>query len=370
MTLTDSPDLREATLFQPLRLGAIELSNRIVMAPMTRTRTDSSGIPGELIVEYYRQRASLGLIITEGTYPSFESQAFGGQPGLASDEQAAGWRHVVDAVHAEGGKIVVQIQHGGRTAHPDLNGGRRVIAPSPIAIDGQMFMGASGQQFPLPQEMTSEDIAGAISEFADAARRAIEAGFDGVEVHAANGYLLHQFLAPSSNVRTDNYGGSPENRARFAVEVTKAVVDAIGADRVGLRISPEHNIQDALEPDHDDVLATYGTLLDQLRPLGLAYLSVLHAQTDGELIQELQRKFAGKLLVNSGFFGSPSTSEESARLVELPFIDGVVVGRAALANPDLVDRWKGGHGENEPVNDLFYATGPEGYTDYPALRDN
>jgi 2,4-dienoyl-CoA reductase-like NADH-dependent reductase (Old Yellow Enzyme family) len=363
-------DISNSLLFEPLTLGSIELANRIVMAPMTRMRSGGQGIPGDLMVEYYRQRASLGMIITEGTYPSFYSQSYAGQPGIATDEQAAGWARVVEAVHAEGGKIVMQIMHGGRTAHSLLNGGRRVLGPSAIAIDGEVHTGDGKSPFEVPDEMTLEEIEATIAEFVDGARRAIDAGFDGVEMHSANGYLLHQFLAPGSNQRTDQYGGSPQNRARLVVQVTTAVAEAIGAERVGIRISPAVNIGGEVEPDHDDVRATYSTLLDQLRPLGLAYLSVLQIEPTGALVEELQQHFAGKLIVNGGFLGPGITPVRAAELVEAPFVDAVAVGRAVIANPDLVERWQGGHPENEPRPELFYAFSAEGYTDYPTLDEN
>ena len=291
------------SLFSPVTLGKIELANRVVMAPMTRVRAGSSGIPGDLMVEYYRQRASVGMIITEGTYPDHASQGYVGEPGIATDEQAAGWQRVFEAVHAEGGRIVVQIMHAGRGTHPDINGGRRVLAPSAIAIDNKTFTEKGEQPYPVPEAMTTAEIRAALEDFVAAARRAIEAGADGVEIHGANGYLLHQFLSPAANQRTDGYGGSPNNRARFVVEIVTAVAQAVGAERVGLRISPEVDLGDVFETDRDDVLATYGTLLDQLRPLDLAYLSVLHTEPGGDLVQELRRRFNGRLIVNNGPFG-------------------------------------------------------------------
>jgi 2,4-dienoyl-CoA reductase-like NADH-dependent reductase (Old Yellow Enzyme family) len=354
-------------LFSPVTLGDLPLANRVVMAPLTRMRAGSTGVPNDLLVEHYRQRAGVGLIVTEGTYPSFESQAFVGQPGIVTDEQVEGWRRVAEAVHARGGRIVLQVMHGGRVTHPDVNGGRRVVAPSAVAIDGEGHTEKGKQPYPVPHALTVEEAHEVRDAFVAAARRAREAGLDGVEIHGANGYLLHEFLSPASNVRTDGYGGSPENRARFVVEVVTAVAEAIGAGRVGLRISPEHNIQDAWETDRDDVLATYGTLVDQLRPLGLAYLSVLHREPGGDLVQELRRRFAGPLVANSGF-SSPTTREEAVALIEAAHADAVAVGRAVIANPDLVERWQGEHPENEPRPALFYAPGAEGYTDYPALR--
>ncbi|MFF0157248.1 hypothetical protein ACFYRY_06820 [Streptomyces sp. NPDC005263] len=213
----------------------------------------------------------------------------------------------------------------------------------------------------------AQDTQDALADFVASARRATDAGLDGVEIHAANGYLLHQFLSPASNQRTDQYGGSPDNRARFVVEVVKAVAEAVGPQRVSLRISPEHNIQDTFEHDRDDVPATYGSLLDQLRPLGLAYLSVLHHEPAGDLVQELDRRFAGKLIANTGF-ASVTSHEEAAQLIEAAHVDAVAIGRGLIANPDLVERWQGGHPENEPRPELFYAHGPEGYTDYPFLQ--
>lgn len=273
---------------------------------------------------------------------------------------------VTDAVHAQGGRIVVQIMHAGRAAHPDINGGRRILAPSAIAIAGTAFTEKGQQPFPTPEEMTKADAQTALEDFVAAARRAIDAGADGVEIHGANGYLLHQFLSPAANRRTDEYGGSPQKRARFAVDVVTAVAEAIGAQRVGLRISPENNnVGDVFENDRDDVLATYGALLDQLRPLDLAYLSVLHNEPGGELVQELRRRFDGKLIVNSGFEGQQTTREKALQQIEAGHADAVVVGRALIANPDLVERWQGGHPENEPRPELFYASVAEGYTDYP-----
>jgi N-ethylmaleimide reductase len=354
-------------LFSPVTLGDLELANRVVMAPLTRMRSGASGVPGDLVVEHYRQRAGVGLIITEGTYPNHESQAFVGQPGIVTDEQVEGWRRVAEAVHARGGRIVVQIMHGGRVTHPDVNGGRRVVAPSAIAINGEGHTENGKQAYPVPHALTVEEARATVQDFVSAARRAIEAGLDGVEVHGANGYLLHEFLSPASNERTDEYGGSPANRARFVVQVVTAVAAAIGAGKVGLRISPEHNIQDAFETDRDDVLATYGALVDQLAPLGLAYLSVLHREPAGELVQELRRRFGGPLIANSGF-GTVTTRDEAVALIEAAHAEAVAVGRPVIANPDLVERWAGEHPENEPKPHLFYASGAEGYTDYPTLK--
>src|SRR5215217_929276 len=353
-------------LFSPVRLGELELANRVVMAPLTRLRSGRSGIPGDLVVEHYAQRAGLGLIITEGVFPNDESRSYAGQPGIVTEEQAAGWRRVADAVHERGGRIVMQVMHGGRVSHPELTG-TRVVGPSAIAIRGEVHVGGGRKEaFPVPHALTTEEAQATLADIVAASERAVAAGLDGVELHSANGYLLHEFLSPASNRRTDVYGGSPENRARFVVEVAAAVAGAIGAGKVGIRISPEHNVQDALEPDRADVLATYGTLVDGLRPLGLAYLSVLHKEPAGELVQELRRQFDGPLIANSGF-ASPTTRDEAVRLIDDAHAEAVAVGRLVIANPDLVERWAGEHPENVPNPATFYAAGAEVYTDYPTL---
>ncbi|MFG3255236.1 alkene reductase [Streptomyces sp. NPDC048172] len=365
--MTSTTHTRAAGLFEPVRLGAIELANRVVMAPLTRMRSGPAGVPGDLLVEHYRQRASAGLIIAEGTYPSHESQTYMGQPGIVTAEQTAGWRNVADAVHERGGHIVLQLMHGGRTSHPGINGGRRVLAPSAIPLHGTAHTPNGKQPFPVPEAMSPAQAEAVMDDFVTAAWQAVDvrlADLDGVEIHAANGFLLHQFLSPAANQRTDAYGGSPQNRARFVAEVVTAVANTIDADRVGLRISPEHNIQDAHETDRDDVLATYGSLLDQLRPLNLAYLSILHHEPAGDLVQELRQRFGGKVILNTGFT-SATSRKDAVRLMESA--DAVAVGRAIIANPDLVERWQGGHPENPVRQELFYMGGHEGYTDYPFL---
>ncbi|KFF59976.1 1,2-oxophytodienoate reductase [Cryobacterium sp. MLB-32] len=353
-------------LFSPTTLGDLHLTNRLVMAPLTRTRSGAAGVPGEMVAEHYAQRASLGLIVTEGTYPSHAGQGFPGQPGLVTPEQIEGWRRVADGVHAAGGQIVAQVMHAGRVTHEATTGGRTVVGPSAIAIDGQTHTYEGKLPYPVPHALDSDELTGVIEEFVQASRNAIAAGLDGVEIHSANGYLLHEFLSPASNQREDGYGGSPAHRARFVVEVVTAVANAIGAGRVGLRISPEHNIQDALETDSADLTATYGALVDALAPLGLAYLSVLHAEPTGTLVQELRRRFAGSVLVNSGF-SEMTTRAEAVSLLDDGHAEAVVVGRPAIANPDLAYRWQEDLPLNVPNAATFYGDGPEGYTDYPAL---
>jgi 2,4-dienoyl-CoA reductase-like NADH-dependent reductase (Old Yellow Enzyme family) len=324
-------------------------------------------VPGDLAVEYYAQRASAGLIVTEGTQPSAVGQGYLDTPGIHTPEQVAGWRRVAEAVHAKGGRIVVQLMHVGRIAHPDNKQGLETVAPSAIAAPDTMFTAEGMKPYPVPRALTLEEIPGVVEEFAHAARCAVEAGLDGVEIHAANGYLLHQFLAPGSNERTDEYGGSPANRARFAIEVTRAVVDAIGAERVGIRISPAHNIQGATEEDPEDVEATYTTLVDEIAPLGLAYLSAL-ADPSLELSQRLRKDFGGVFIANDGF-SSVTTRESAQAVLDDDLADAVAVGRLFLANPDLPARWRSGAALNEPNPDTFYGGGAEGYVDYPFLQD-
>ena len=219
------------TLFSPLSLGDLQLANRITMAPMTRMRADEQGVPGALIAEHYAQRASLGLIVTEGVFPIQESKAYSGQPGIATADQIAGWKTVTDAVHAAGGTIVMQLMHGGRVTHTDITGTERIVGPSAVAIQNEVNTPNGKQSFPVPHALTLEELEQTKAVLVAGAENAIEAGFDGIEVHSANGYLLHEFLSPASNVRDDQYGGSPENRARFVIEVTTAIAEAIGAGR-------------------------------------------------------------------------------------------------------------------------------------------
>ncbi|GIF14170.1 alkene reductase [Actinoplanes teichomyceticus] len=351
-------------LFTPVTFGSLQLKNRLVMAPLTRIRADEHGVPGDLLVEHYRQRASMGMIITEGTWPVREGRTWIGQPGIETAEQVAGWRRVADAVHAAGGTIVMQIMHGGRISHPAISGTGRTVAPSALAAPGEIRIPDGKAELPVPHALTADEIAGVVAAFVAAARNAIEAGLDGVEVHGANGYLIHEFLSPASNIRTDGYGGSPANRARLAIEVVTAVAAAIGADRTGIRLSPEHNIQGALETDPDDVLATYLALAEGIAPVGPAFVDILHADPAGKLVQGIRQTVGAPVVVNTGF-ASVTTRDEAVRLVGDDLADATAVGRAAIANPDLVERWTHGHEENTPDPDTFYTGGARGYTDYP-----
>lgn len=353
-------------LFTPVELGDLRLRNRVVMAPLTRTRAGESGVPNDLLVEHYAQRASAGLIITEGTYPTQEGRGYPGQPGVVTPEQVAGWRRVADAVHGRGGLVVMQVMHAGRVAHPATTGTERVVAPSAVRLEGEAHTPQGRLPYAEPAALTTAEVQQVVADHVAAARRAVDAGLDGVELHSANGYLLHEFLAPRTNRREDAYGGSPAARSRLGVEVATAVAAEIGAGRVGIRISPANGAQGTAEDEEVDVAATYGALVDGLAPLGLAYLSVSRADPTDELVQDLRRRFGGRVIANRGF-GSPTTRESAAALVEETHADAVAVGRAIIANPDLVERWRAGAPENQPDPASFYGTGAEGYTDYPRL---
>jgi len=359
---TQVPDL-----FTPLIAGDLSLANRIVMAPLTRSRAGADGVPTDVMVEHYQQRASVGLIISEGTFQSAAGKAFDGQPGLVTDSQIAGWRKVTDAVHAQGGLIVAQVMHGGRATHPGISG-HPAEAPSALAIDGETHAGGTKVPYPVPRALEADELLEIADTFVRASQNAIDAGFDGVELHAANGYLLHEFLGSTSNVRTDGYGGTPENRIRFVVEAVEAVAAQIGAGRVGIRISPERNIQGLIEDDPADVEAVYGGLMDALAPLDLAFVSVLHPEPAGALVTGLRSRSGAPFLVNTGF-AEATTRDEAVAMMADDLADAVVVGRAVIANPDLVRRWKEDLGQNEVDFSTLYADGRTGYTDYPAYEE-
>ncbi|SEB46996.1 2,4-dienoyl-CoA reductase [Microbacterium hydrocarbonoxydans] len=355
------------SLFEPAVFGALHLSNRVVMAPLTRTRADDAGVPTATMAEYYRQRAGQGLIISEGTWPAAEGKSYSGQPGIVTAAQIEGWRHIADAVHDDGGTIVMQLMHGGRVSHPEISGEPRVVGPSALAAPGSTHTPVGKLDMPVAHALTLDEIPTVVEQFAQAARNAIAAGFDGVEVHGANGYLVQEFLSPASNIRDDRYGGSPENRARFAIEVTRAVAEAVGADRTGIRLSPQHNIQGVLEEDDDDALATYLAVAEGLAPLGLAFVDILNAAPTSELVQRIRRALGAPLIINSGF-GTPTTRDEAETLVAEGWADAVAAGRPVIANPDLVERWRQDAELNDPRPALFYGRTPEGYTDYPSLE--
>lgn len=348
-------------LFAPYQLGPFRLQNRFVMAPMTRNRAGEGLAPTSLNAEYYAQRATAGLVITEGTQPSAVSQGYPNTPGLHTDAQVTGWTQVADAVHARGGTIFAQLMHAGRIGHTSITG-QRTVAPSAVAAAGEVFTGTGMQPFEEPRELATDELPSVVDEFVDAARRARAAGLDGVELHAANGYLLHQFLADNTNVRTDAHGGSPAGRARFVVEVAAAVADAIGAERVGIRISPGGQFNDIAETETE---ATYAALVDGLNALGLAYLHITEGP-ETSFGEALAKQFDGVVIASTGFSG-PSTREAAQDAVDSGYGDLFAIGRDFLATPDLVARLRTGAPLNEQRTDLFYGGGAEGYTDYPAL---
>lgn len=354
------------SLFTPIMIGTMALPQRFVMAPLTRNRAGNGMAPTLLNAKYYGQRAGAGLIIAEGSQPSPVGQGYWNSPGIHTAEQIEGWRTVADRVHAENGHIFVQLMHSGRMAHPDNKNGLETVAPSAIPAPGSIVTALGPQPYVMPRALETSEISDVVAEFVHAARSAVEAGLDGVEIHAANGYLLHQFLAPSTNVRDDEYGGSPTNRAKLTVETIHAVADAIGPERVGVRISPAHNVQGVLEDDAEDTRATYTTLVESIAGLGLAYLSVL-ADPRADLTSSLRSSFSGPFMLNSGF-ASITTKDDAEAIIDDGLADLVAVGRPFLANPDLAERWRTNAPLNEPNQATFYGGGAEGYTDYPSLE--
>ncbi|WP_255952657.1 alkene reductase [Streptomyces odontomachi] len=353
------------TAFDPIDLGGVPLANRIAMAPMTRSRVGHDGVPDELTVEYYAQRATAGLIISEGVQPSAVGQGYPGTPGLHTAAQVAGWRRVTDAVHRRGGRIFAQIMHAGRIGHPDvLPEGLVNVGASPVAARGQVFTGRALQDFVVPRELTGAEVRTTIADFAAAARRAVDAGFDGVELHGANGYLIHQFLAPGSNRRTDEWGGSVEGRIRFAVETARAVAAEIGGDRTGIRISPGNPFNDIDEPEPEPA---YTALVKELDQFGLAYLHVGEVSSQlRDLTHTLRGLFSGAFLLNPATAPRHTGPQELA-LIEDGTADVITFGALFLANPDLPARLRQGGPYNVPDAATFYGGGAQGYTDYPTL---
>lgn len=352
------------TIFTPWMLGSTELANRVVMAPMTRNRADVEGVLPDSAIDYYRQRAGAGLIVSEATQPSVQGQGYPGTPGIHTDAQQAQWAKVADAVHGKGGRIFIQLMHTGRVGHPSV---RRTDSPqlAPSAVRADLEVETIDRTVmapcPEPRAMTLDEIAQTVEDHAGAAERAIAAGADGVELHGANGYLLHQFLSPGTNQRTDAYGGSPQNRARFVVEVARAVAARIGADRVGLRISPGGQFNDMRDRGNED---TYVALVNELAREPLAYLHTLRGRTS-TLHEELRRLWPSTYVINTGYMGS-SELDEVVPIIESGQSDLVSVGRLFISNPDLVDRWRRGVDRADWDEDTFYVGGERGYTDYPS----
>ena len=353
------------TLFSPLQLGATTVPNRIFMAPLTRCRADAEHVPTALMAEYYAQRASAGLIIAEATMAMAGNSAFWMEPGIHSPAQVAGWKLTTDAVHAAGGRIFLQIWHGGRACHPLLNGGIQPVAPSAIAITGDQVQTPEGKKpYVLPRELRDDELPAIVAGFKKAAENAQAAGFDGVEVHGANGYLLDEFLRDGANKRLGPYGGSVENRARLLFEVIAAVSEVWGSDRVGLRISPLNSYNSMID---SDPIALASWLAGRLNDFKLAYLHLMRSdffqQQRGDVVTPVRTNYKGVLIGNMGF-----TPDEAQSAVAAGKLDAVAFGTSFLANPDLPARIKIGAALNKPKPASFYSPGAEGYTDYPTLK--
>lgn len=350
-------------LFESVQLGELTLPNRFVMAPLTRCRAINH-MPNELMAEYYSQRASAGLIITECTMVRPGASAFGNDPGIHSPEQVEAWKKTTEAVHRDGGRIFMQIWHGGRACHPLLNDGREAVAPSAIAIDGETQTPEGMKPYTVPHELSKEEIVEIVDDFRKAAANAIAAGFDGVEVHGANGYLIDQFLRDSANQRNDEYGGTLENRARFLTEILDAVTGEIGNGRVGVRLSPLNSFNSMQDSDPEG-WTRY--LSKHLSRFGLAYLHLMRADFFGiqqaDVVSIAREHYSGHLMVNMGY-----SAEEAAMVIRNKVADSVAFGTAFLANPDLPARIREGAELNTPDQETFYTSGAEGYTDYPFME--
>lgn len=352
-------------LFSPIKLGSLALPNRIFMAPMTRNRAPDN-VPNAMMVEYYRQRAAAGLLISEGSQVSEQAVGYPATPGIHNDVQVEGWKQVTDAVHEAGGHIYLQLWHCGRVSHPDFHGGKPAVAPSSIKPEGDAFTYEGLKPFETPRELSLAEIDAVIGDFRKGAVNAIAAGFDGVEIHGANGYLLDQFLRDGSNQRNDAYGGSLENRARLMLEVTEGVCSEVGADRVGIRLSPLQPFNDIKDSDPE---TTFSHIVKELNHFGLAYLHVtaMGSEAPGAAgpafdLNKLRDIWEGIYITNAGFdktSGNAAIAEGKA--------DAIAFGVPFLANPDLVARLKADAQLNAPDMDTFYGGDEHGYTDYPTM---
>jgi N-ethylmaleimide reductase len=350
-------------LFSRVRVGRYTLANRLVMAPMTRSRAEVDGTPKPSAATYYAQRAGIGLIVTEGTQPSDDGQGYLTTPGIYTDAHVAGWRAVSDAVHGKGGHLFIQLMHAGRMSHPDNTPHHRQgVAPSAIAPGAPMFTAMGMQPIPQPRALTTEEVRQTVADFRFAARRAIEAGADGVEIHGANAYLIQQFLAPSANTRSDEYGGSIENRARFAIEVATAIAQEIGADRTGIRLSPGTTLWGIDEGPEGPAL--YRHLVAELDKLGLAYLHVMH-QGNEALLADIRKRWKGMLMLNR----PGQAREQIGTDVASGLADLESYGQLVLANPDFVDRLRVNAVMNVADRNTFFGGTDKGYTDYPRLAE-
>lgn len=349
-------------LFSPFEFGRLALRNRVVMAPLTRSRADEWGVPADFAAQYYGQRADAGMLITEATQISNEGKGYARTPGIHTADQVEAWRKIVDTVHAGGAQFVLQLMHAGRIAsHYNRPNPADTVAPSAIQAPGEMYTDVKGMvEHDVPRALTTEDITRIGQDYATGAKNAIEAGFDGVEFHAANGYLPHQFIATNVNHRGDDYGGSIQNRLRAPLEWLDAIVSAVGGDRVGVRISPAHAFNDIEEADTE---AVYGAFLNALSGRGLAYLHIIRPfvnQTPIDIVALARANYTGNILINGGF-----DQAEAAAFVAQGKADAIAFGSLFIANPDLVARFKSGAALAKPNEETFYTPGREGYTDYP-----
>ncbi|MEW6678248.1 MAG: alkene reductase [Pseudomonadota bacterium] len=363
--MTQPPASAHAPLFQPLQLGPLELPNRILMAPLTRCRAEPGHVPGPLMAEHYSQRASAGLVIAEATMAMAGNSAFWSEPGIHSLEQVAGWRRVTDQVHAAGGRIFLQIWHGGRACHPLMNGGAQPVAPSALAIQGYEIYTPDGGKAAhvTPRALEDGELPAIVAGFTSAASNALAAGFDGVEIHGANGYLLDEFLRDGSNRRTGPYGGSLENRARLLMEVLEATCQVWGSNRVGVRLSPLNSYNDMEDSDPIGWITGLAGMLDSL---DLAYLHLMRAdftgRQQGDVLTPARKHYRGTLIANMGY-----TAAEAAQAIADGRLDAVAFGTPFLANPDLPRRIALDAPLNAPDPATFYTPGPKGYNDYPTL---
>ena len=350
-------------LLEPMSLGELNLANRAIMAPLTRSRAGMEHLPNALMAQYYAQRASAGLIITECTMILPNTSAFIAEPGIYSAEQVEGWQLVTQAVHAKGGKIFLQIWHAGRAAHPNMCNGQQPISASALAIEGETHTPQGKAEYVLPRAVSTDEIPGLVKAFAQAARHARQAGFDGVEVHGANGYLIDQFLRDGSNQRTDHYGGSVENRARFLFEVLEAVAAEIGSERVGLRLSLLNSYNSMIDSDPIGLAKFLG---ERLNAFNLAYVHVMRSDffgvQKGDVLTPLREAYQGVIISNMGY-----SAAEAEQAIQAGQVDAVAFGTGFLANPDLPERIRTGAAWNAPNPQTFYTPGAEGYTDYPSL---
>jgi N-ethylmaleimide reductase len=350
-------------LFNSLQVGALNIPNRVLLAPLTRTRADAGHMPNALMAEYYAQRASGGLLITECTMVAPGTSAFINEPGIYCAEQVEAWKQVTAAVHAKGGRIFMQIWHAGRAAHPAMNDGAQTVSSTATAIEGEVNTPQGKLPNAVPHALTVDEIPALVAAYVQGAKNAIAAGFDGVEVHGANGYLIDQFLRDGANKRTDAYGGSMENRARFLFEVLTAVTAAIGADRVGLRLSPLNSYNSMID---SDPIALIGFLAERLNAFNLAYVHVMRSDfyqvQKGDVMTVAREKYKGVLIGNMGY-----TPVEAEQAIAAGKLDAVAFGTSFLANPDLPERIKAGAALNVPDASTFYTPGAKGYTDYPTM---